>query len=636
MIVPNVSDHDLTILAGATTNNASVLEFDFIPNGETLSFRYVFGSEEYHQYVCSSFNDAFGFFLSGPGIDGPFSNNAINIALIPGTDDPVTINSVNNGFGNNPDDPNCPASNPEFFNDNTGGQTVVYNGLTVVLTATAQVQCGETYHIKLAVADASDQILDSGVFLEAGSFSSTPFVPELEPGPGIAGNVIYESCFPVQLNFVRTGCEVGLADTMFIAAGGTSTPGVDYVPEFPEFIVFEANETIVPYFFTVVIDEDDNPETIVLTLTSTLTCADEFVINEFEFIIDDAPELIAQGGFAEIPCTNFAELAPQVSGGFGFYSYQWSNGDTGPVSIVSPTQQTTYTVTITDTCGISTQTVFIVAIEPLNPLVMTIIGESTLMEACDEAQINFIRPFGTLGDLTVVLEFSGEATNGADVFLPDTIIIPEGSINFLLPVAPVEDGIPEGEETFTVTGTVMDPCGQTATASVTFTFIDAPLLEVFTEDILVECGPDSIPLIASGSGGVGSLSYEWFDGTQGDTYFVQIQVPGVYEVTVIDECDRTATGLFNVELDCDIIIPNVFTPNNDGVNDFWVIDGIRSLENTVRVFNRWGQIVFEASNYQNNWRGTGLPDGTYYYEVKVPRRDEVHTGHLTILSSGRR
>ena len=90
-------DPDLTALSTFNTNDAAILEFDFIPSGDSIKFFYSFGSDEYNEYVCGSVNDAFGFFLSGPGISGPFTNNAINLAIIPETDIPVTINSVNNG-----------------------------------------------------------------------------------------------------------------------------------------------------------------------------------------------------------------------------------------------------------------------------------------------------------------------------------------------------------------------------------------------------------------------------------------------------------------------------------------------------------------------------------------------------------
>ena len=159
------------LIPGFTTYDATVLEFDFTSSGGDLFFNYVFASEEYNEYVNTSFNDVFGFFLDGT-----------NIALIPGTSTPVSINNVNGGnpFG-------FSASNSEFYNNNDlsdGGPfyDIQYDGFTDVFTAMALGLTPGTHHIKLAIADAGDTVLDSGVFIQGGSFSDTPTSSVPEPG----------------------------------------------------------------------------------------------------------------------------------------------------------------------------------------------------------------------------------------------------------------------------------------------------------------------------------------------------------------------------------------------------------------------------------------------------------------------
>jgi hypothetical protein len=157
-------DADLeTLVSGFSINDAAVLEFDFIASGDSMLFEFVFGSEEYPEFVNSAFNDVFGFFVSGPGIDGPYTNGAVNIALIPGTDEPVAINSVNEG------------ENSEFYVDNSTTSSdstqIGLDGFTTVLAATLNnLVIGESYHIKLAIGDASDSAFDSAVCFEASSF----------------------------------------------------------------------------------------------------------------------------------------------------------------------------------------------------------------------------------------------------------------------------------------------------------------------------------------------------------------------------------------------------------------------------------------------------------------------------------
>jgi uncharacterized repeat protein (TIGR01451 family) len=181
------NDADLVALAGQNVTNGVIIEFDFIPQGDTLSFNYIFASAEYTSYTCSNFNDVFGFFISGPGITGPYSSNSVNIATVPGGTIPVGINTVNGGaptgggsaFNCSSQDPNWQANavyfttsyNPIFTATNGVAN---FNGATIVLAANSTMFCGQVYHIKMALANAVDQALDSGVFLEATSFTINP------------------------------------------------------------------------------------------------------------------------------------------------------------------------------------------------------------------------------------------------------------------------------------------------------------------------------------------------------------------------------------------------------------------------------------------------------------------------------
>lgn len=218
-------DADLNTASGVNTEDVSVFTMTFVPTSDVLEFRYVFGSEEYDGYTCSSFNDAFGFFISGPGINGPYQNNAENIALIPGTNLPVSINTVNGGTPNGAA-ANCDLTNTQYFVDNNPSiASVEYSGFTTVLTATAVVIPCETYQIKLAIGDGGDDILDSAIFLEFGSFGTGSV--QVEAATVSIDGTVSESCSDATISFtLPSPAETDIPLNYVIE--GTAENGVDY------------------------------------------------------------------------------------------------------------------------------------------------------------------------------------------------------------------------------------------------------------------------------------------------------------------------------------------------------------------------------------------------------------------------
>ncbi len=152
-----LGDAQLTALSGNPTFDAAILEFDFVPATDVALFRFVFASDEYNEFVNTVFNDVFAFYVNG-----------VNCAVVPNTTTPISINTINNGnpFGT------LPAENPSLYRNNDaqpGPLDTEMDGLTVTLTCLTAVNQGLTNHIKLAIADASDQVYDSVVFLQANS-----------------------------------------------------------------------------------------------------------------------------------------------------------------------------------------------------------------------------------------------------------------------------------------------------------------------------------------------------------------------------------------------------------------------------------------------------------------------------------
>jgi hypothetical protein len=159
------NDADLSEIVGVEVNDATVLEFDFTVTDEhatVAAFQYVFASEEYNEFANTQYNDVFAFFMSGESFP------KANLALIPGTSTPVAINNLNRGEFSEFYVDNDPDGRPQV----PPALNIQADGLTRVLTVQANVAPGQTYHLKLAIADLGDTQLDSWVLIKGESLSA--------------------------------------------------------------------------------------------------------------------------------------------------------------------------------------------------------------------------------------------------------------------------------------------------------------------------------------------------------------------------------------------------------------------------------------------------------------------------------
>ncbi|MCB9169877.1 MAG: choice-of-anchor L domain-containing protein [Flavobacteriales bacterium] len=688
-------DPDLLSLAQATgnapvnqINDAAVLEFDFVPTGDSLKFDFVFASDEYLEFV-QSYNDVFGFFLSGPGLSGPYSNGAINIALVPNTMLPVAISTVNN------------VSNAAYYIDNGDGFTAPYNtdpmyiqydGLTTVLTARAEVICGQTYHIKLAIGDANDTAVDSGVFLEAGSFQSNAVTLASQISTGGIDSLFYEGCGTATLYLVR-GAPIIDADSVQLVTAGTATPGIDYTA-LPPLLYFAPGQDSLAIPLSAFLDGiTEGQESIQLMAIHQGNCGID--TSMVELLIDEPPPIdIILSNDTNLTCNDSALVTALVSGGYGSYVLDWDQGiPDGSVSgWVHPLQTTTYTLTVMDDCGVVTASEHVTITVPIPPpLVVTAVPD--IVVHCPETIVT-LQAQVQGGDPGYTYQWS----NG-------------------LGVANAAQVAPATTQSYTVF--VTDACGRDTSDMVTVT-VDYDSVAVRIAPDTTICINDTITLHALPTQGWGGYTYLWDNSGTADSLPIWPQHNAIYGVTVTDGCGISASdqagvgvnapmaafawdgtmwvnnfpiafldqsfgatswswdfgwpglnsteqfphpiypapGQFDVMLaimdtlgcrdttyrtievlpEFELYIPNSFTPNGDGINDLFrpSVTGVREYQ--LRIFDRWGELLFQSEDPSEPWdgvfAGAVVSSGVYVYQYRVKALvGEVRsgTGTITVL-----
>lgn len=513
----------LTNLVGAPTFNAAVLEFDFIPYSDTVTFRYIFGSEEYREYVNTTFNDVFAFFISGPGYNG-----YENIAKLP-NNTPVAINNINDGYINNGIyTPQC--NNCQYYVHNGSGNEAPYNmnpkyiqydGYTKPLEAVAKVQCGKKYHLIIAIADVNDALYDSGIFLEANSLSSrvvANVTHSLATNAYGDNSTMSEGCDSATFTVSRPAENANLPLTIPISVSGTATMGLDY-SNIPSSITLAPGETTKT--FTVATFQDnltEGTETLEITFTLPDACED-FIEKTIELKIVDTEELLLVIDGQDIFCPgDKAVLTAVTEGGAGPYSFQWSTGETTSSITVTPDEDKIYTVNVTESCqNMEATASYEVKVSPYAP--MTLFPSNDIEEECrnkpNTLEVAYVGG-APLYDITWT-DDQGKIAG------TDSVIV----------VAP--------DETTVYTISITDGCGLTYDTTITYT-ITAPELIVDSIDLIRTCPGMPVEITVYSHGGYGQHYYSWSTGANTQTVTVAPNSTSTYTVTVSDECQTYTTS----------------------------------------------------------------------------------------------
>lgn len=311
-------DPDLNaILFPTTTADACSIEFDVFVSSDTLSFNYVFGSDEYPEFVSfwPVINDLFGLFISGPGIVGKQ-----NIALVPNTSTYVGINTVNCTVNGAQYVCNTPAGTPFGGVCATGcptsfaGTITEYDGFTKKLTAKKAVQRCNTYHLKIVIADGNDDVVDSGLFLEAASLS-TSGVNVIASVDTTASGASYpnmvEGCKNGSFCFIRAGLNTDTSVVKFLIQG-SAINGVDY-NHIADSLVFYPGDTAFCVPIIPIADGlNEGLETVIIRVIYTSCSGSSYLGDSLVLNLQDPIQIHLPAD--TILCTNPFTVTAQSSG----------------------------------------------------------------------------------------------------------------------------------------------------------------------------------------------------------------------------------------------------------------------------------------------------------------------------------
>lgn len=607
-------DKDLVEIATDILFDVTVLEFDFIPVEAEVTFQYVFASEEYCEFVGTNFNDVFGFFVSGPGINGPFADNAINVARLPGSNEFVSINTVNHAQNQNSyvknelrdDIDNC-----SIIFDPGHLFTIEYDGFTIPLVARIPVVPCETYHIRLVVGDVGDDKLDSAVFLRSNSFDLGEVATVEAVVPNSNDPIAYENCVDGQFVFSRPrGSFIFDPLTIDFEIDGLSTAseGIDF-STIPRSITIPAGQSTAALDISTLQDgQAENMENLTVRLNLFQSCE---CIDGESARLDIADPTPPQLSFQQaLVCVDqLFSIAPEIIEGVPPYDFQWSDNSTNMSLQTTIQTATNFSVTVTDQCmNVATESVLVnIQDTPSAEL-------SGLIDYCNDQS-----------DVTLPLNFNGQApwsftyqVNNNSPVVIDRIF--DNDFNLAITEAGQYELL-----AFSDANCVGDALGTGIVNDIN--------IELDYEITTPSCPNANDGQINLNIAGNPPYDISWSPQVNNEINPTNVS-GGTYELLIRDakNCVLTEsividdpTGITKECLESLIYIPNAFTPNGDGTNDvFEIFLGSQTLlQNgfTVEIFDRWGQLVYlsedELPKWDGRFKGQRLRPGVFMYLITV-------------------